>query len=152
MPIRAVDVNSRARSACYPQSTYCLLSDGHPILYHRITKPYFRTCSSYRTHSQASLCLCTLQTIADRLEETFGPRRYILEGNRPSQTAHLELFLALIQRTKLESKNYKGGISPLTPARLTPCFHSLPPILHRQIPNSIPDCSKGSGVFSSWCG
>ena len=29
------------------------LSDGNPTLYHRITKSYFRTCSTRRCHSQA---------------------------------------------------------------------------------------------------
>jgi hypothetical protein len=35
--------------------------------------------------------------IADHLEETFEPRRYLLDGNRPSQTARLALFHTLIQ-------------------------------------------------------
>ena len=36
------------------------LSDGNPTLYHRITKSYFRTCSTRRCRSQAPFCLCTL--------------------------------------------------------------------------------------------
>ena len=152
MPIRAVDMNSRARSACYPQSTYYSLSDGNPTFNHRITKPHFRACSSCRTRSQAHLCFCTLWTIADRPEWTFGPPRYSLEGNRPSQTAHLTLFPAWFHRTRLESRLQQAGISPLPPPRLTPKLHRLPAILHNQNPNPISECSKGSGVFSSWCG
>ena len=48
------------------------------------------------------MCLYTLRAIAIRTEGTFGHLRYILGGNRPSQTAHLALFIALIQGTKLE--------------------------------------------------
>ena len=145
-------MNSRARSACYPQSTYCSLSDGNPTFNHRITKPHFRACSSCRTRSQAHLCFCTLQTIADRLEWTFGPLRYSLEGNRPSQTAHLALSPAWFHRSRLESSHQQAGISPLPPPRLTPRLQRLLAILHNQYPNSISECSKGSGVFSSWCG
>ena len=152
MPIRAVDMNSRARSACYPQSTYCSLSDGNPTFNHRITNPYFRICVSCRTCSQAGLCAYTPQPIADRLEPTFGPLCYFLKGNRPSQTARLALFPAWIHRTRLESRLQQASISPLAPPRLTPQLQSLLAILHNQNPNSIPKCSKGSGVFSSWCG
>ena len=152
MPIRAVDMNSRARSACYPQSTYCSLSDGNPTFNHRITSPHFRACSSCRTRSQTPICAYTLQSIADRLEGIFGPLRYSLEGNRPSQTAHLALFHIWIHRIKLESRHQQASISPLPPPRLTPQLQRLLAILHNQYPNPIPKCSKGSGVFSSWCG
>ena len=152
MPIRAVDMNSRARSACYPQSTYCSLSDGNPTFNHRITSPHFRACSSCRTHSQTPICAYTLQSIADRLEGIFGPLRYSLEGNRPSQTAHLALFPAWFHRTRLESRHQQASISPLSRPRLTPRLHRLLAILHNQYPNPIPKCSKGSGVFPSWCG
>jgi len=40
-----------------------------------------------RSRSQAPLCLYTLRTIADRAEGTFVRLRYILGGDRPSQTA-----------------------------------------------------------------
>ena len=58
----------------------------------RITKPYFRTCSTCMSRSQAPLCFYTLRTITDRAEGTFGSLRYILGGDRPSQTTHLTLF------------------------------------------------------------
>ena len=32
---------------------------------HRITKSYFRTCSTRRCRSQAPFCLCTLQMVSD---------------------------------------------------------------------------------------
>jgi hypothetical protein len=37
------------------------------------------------------LCLYTLRTISNRAEGTFARLRYILGGDRPSQTAHLTL-------------------------------------------------------------
>ncbi len=42
------------------QGSFYPLSDGNPTFYHRITKSYFRTCSTRRCHSQAPFCLCTL--------------------------------------------------------------------------------------------
>ena len=42
----------------------------------------------------------------------------------------------------------QGGISTLTPQWLAPPLHSLPPILHKQIPNPTSDCSKAPrGLF-----
>src|SRR5689334_8810300 len=40
----------------------------------------------------------------------------------------------------------------MPPSQLALELHRLPPMLHKQNPNPIPGCSKGSGVFSSWCG
>ena len=44
------------------------------------------------SRSQAPLCFYTLRTITDRAEGTFGSLRYILGGDRPSQTTQLTLF------------------------------------------------------------
>src|SRR3546814_18926002 len=56
VPNTAVDMNSWAVSACYPQSTFYPLSDGPSIQNHRITMSCFRTCSTCQSHSQARLC------------------------------------------------------------------------------------------------
>ena len=56
----------------------------------------FRSCSTCRSRSQAPLCHYTLRTISNRAEGTFVRLRYILGGDRPSQTAHLTLFAARI--------------------------------------------------------
>lgn len=56
---------------------------------HRITKPDFRPCSTCRSRSQAPLCLYTLRMISIHSEGTFGRLRYLLGGDRPSQTARL---------------------------------------------------------------
>ena len=115
---------------------------------HQITKPYFRTCSVRRPHSQAPLCLCALRTITDRAEGTFGFLRYLLGGDRPSQTTHLAMSLARIHGTGLEVSQHKGGISRMAPPGLASKLQSLPPILHMYNKNSILSCSKGSrGLF-----
>jgi hypothetical protein len=82
-------VNSWLRSACYPRSTFYPLSDGPSTQNHRITKADFRLCSTCMSHSQAGLCLYTLQAISKRLEPTIARLRYILGGDRPSQTTPL---------------------------------------------------------------
>ena len=79
------------RSACYPRRTFYPLSDGPSIRNHRITKPYFRTCSTCRSRSQAPLCLYTLRLVSNQPEGTFGRLRYTLGGDRPSQTTRLTL-------------------------------------------------------------
>ncbi len=114
----------------------------------RITKPHFRVCSTCMSRSQAPLCLYTLRTIANRAEGTFGRLRYILGGDRPSQTAHLTLSFIRIHGLKLEPQQHKGGISRLAPERLAPSVHSLPPILHMHWRDPISSCSKGSRGLS----
>ena len=48
----------------------------------------------------------------------------------------------------LGSKHRQGGISTVAPPTLARQFHSLPPILHKQCPNSMPGCSKAPrGLF-----
>ncbi len=108
------------RSACYPRGSFYPLSDGPPTRYHRITKPDFRPCSTCRSRSQAPLCLYTLRTISDRSEGTFGRLRYILGGDRPSQTAHLTMSCHQFHGIQLELQYYQGGIPTTTPLRLTP--------------------------------
>ena len=89
MPNRSVDMSSWERSACYPRRTFYPLSDGPSTRNHRITMPDFRPCSTCRSRSEAPFCHCTLRAIPNRAEGTFGRLRYILGGDRPSQTAHL---------------------------------------------------------------
>ena len=92
VPNTAVDMNSWAVSACYPRSTFYPLSDGDSTLYRRITMADFRPCSTCQSRSQAPLCHYALRTISNRAEGTFARLRYILGGDRPSQTTHLTLF------------------------------------------------------------
>ena len=117
------------------------MSDGNPTLYHRITKSYFRTCSTRRCHSQAPFCLCTLRMVSVHSEGTFGRLRYPFGGDRPSQTARLTLSrISLLSR--LEFQYIKGGIPTSAPARLASSFPSLPPILYVMYQNPMSGYSK----------
>src|SRR3569832_237158 len=91
VPNIPVDVDSSRRYACFPRGSFYPLSDGPSMRNHRITKPDFRPCSTCRSRSQAPLCLYTLRMISNHSDGTFGRLRYILGGDRPSQTAHLTL-------------------------------------------------------------
>ena len=124
------------------------MSDGNSTLNRRITKTYFRTCSTCGSRSQAPLCLYTLRTISDRAEGTFARLRYILGGDRPSQTTHLSLSSARIHGTLLEIQYTKGGISRTAPRQPQPALPSLPPILSEMDRTPIPSCSKGSRGLS----
>jgi hypothetical protein len=106
--------------------------------------PYFRTCSTCRSHSQAPLCHCTLRTVTKRAEGTFRSLRYSFGGDHPSQTTHQ----AMSPIQELELKCLKGGISRLAPQTLAYPVQSLPPILHINLPKSMLSYSKGSrGLF-----
>ena len=112
-------MDSWERLACYPQGSFYPLSDGHSTLYHRITKPDFRPCSTCPSRSQAPFCLYTLRAISVRSEGTFGRLRYIFGGDRPSQTARLRLSGRVLV-FPLEFNYGKGGIPTMTPLRLAP--------------------------------
>ena len=75
--------------------------------------------------------------ISNHSEGTFERLRYSLGGDRPSQTAHQTLSLYQIHGTKLEIQFIKGGIPPVTPRKLAPTSHSLPPILYIMYRTSI---------------
>ena len=142
MPNLPVDVNSWGRSACYPQGSFYPLSDGLSIQHRRITKPDFRPCSTCRSRSQAPFCLCTLRTISNRTEGTFGRLRYSLGGDRPSQTAHLTVSPDQIHGRRLESQYPKSGIPRLAPRTLARSLPSLPPILYMEYRDPISSYSE----------
>src|SRR2546427_2601077 len=112
--------------------------------------PCFRTCLTCGSRSQAPLCHCTRRLIANQPEGTFGRLRYILGGDRPSQTTHLTLFTSRFHGEVLEAQNTKGGISRLAPQQPKPLLHSLPPILSEESQTPISGCSKGSRGLSVW--
>ena len=103
-------MSSWVRSACYPRSTFYPLSDVPSMQKHRITLASFRSCSTCLSHSQASFCLYTLRSISDRSEETFVRLRYLLGGDRPSQTAHLGVSSPRITE-KSENPSFKRVVS-----------------------------------------
>ena len=87
------------------------MSDNPSTRDYRITKPYFRICSTDKSRSQAPFYLCARRLIANQAEGTFELLRYSLGGDRPSQTAHLALSAARIHGSGLEFKHNKGGVS-----------------------------------------
>ena len=142
MPNLPVDVNSWGRSACYPQGSFCPLSDGISIHYHLITNSDFRLCSTCWSRSQSGLYVYTHCAISVRAEPNFERLRYLFGGDRPSQTAHLTLSPARIHGHWLEIRSIKSGIPRLPPHRLTTVFHRLPPILYIMLRISVSSCSK----------
>ena len=148
MPNTAVDMNSWAVSACYPRRTFYPLSDGPSIQNHRITRTYFRTCSTCQSRSQAPLCSCTHCAMSDRAEGTFVLLRYSLGGDRPSQTAQITRSAPQIHGKALEFKHNKAGVSASTRTDPEADGHSLPATLRMLGLNPILSYSKGSRGLS----
>ncbi len=86
--------------------------------------------------------------MADRTEGTFERLRYILGGDRPSQTTRLAMSYGRIHGTWLESQFSQGGISRMAPRDLATSLQRLPPILHMWSLNPIIGYSKGSRGLS----
>ena len=124
------------------------MSDGDSTFHRRITKPYFRTCSTCRSRSQLTLYFCALLVIAKHDEVSFGLLRYSLGGYRPSKTARLTWSEFQIHGTSLDSRSAKAGISRVAPLSLTTEFQRLPAILHITNQKTISEYSKGSRGLS----
>ena len=80
--------------------------------------------------------------ISDHAERTFERLRYLLGGDRPSQTARLTMSPDQIHGRRLEFQHSKSGIPRTAPHGLTTMFPSLPPILYMGYRNPILGCSK----------
>ena len=148
MPNRGVDVNSRPRSACYPQSTFYPLSDGASTSNRRITRSRFRVCSTCPSRSEARFYPCARRTIADRAERTFELLRYRLGGNRPSQTDPLALSRPRIHGAGLDDRLRKTGISLVPPPLPEGGPPRLPAMLRMRSQSPVPEYSEGSWGLS----
>ena len=82
------------------------------------------------------------------LSRPYARLRYILGGDRPSQTTHLTRSTSRIDGLALESQYVEGGIPRMAPRRLAPTYHSLPPILYTTNRRPMSSCSKGSRGLS----
>ena len=92
--------------------------------------------------------LRSFRAIADRAEGTIARLRYLLGGDRPSQTARLTRSLSRIHGTRLGLQHHQGGISLMAPRALAGPSHSLPPMLHKWCRRAMSGCSKGArGLF-----
>src|ERR671939_694481 len=100
VPNLAVDMDSWARSACYPRGTFYPLSDTASTSQCRITSPSFRSCSTCLSHSQA-------------------PQLNYPSGAVPDPD----------HGSRLDAQFDQIGISTLTPPTLACRLHSLPHIL-----------------------
>ena len=126
VPNFPADMDSRGKSACYPRGNFYPLIDGPSTRYHRFTKPAFPPCSTCVCRSQATLYLCALQTISNRLEVTFGRLRYSFGGDRPSQTTHQTRSLKL--RLQVRTPNLSGwyftvaSTEPKSPVSMAPTY------------------------------
>ena len=145
MPNLAVDVDSWARSACYPRSTFCPLSDGRSAPGRRITRTRFRACPRCPSRSLARLCSCTLKA-----------------GCRPARAYLARASVTLWEATApvklptwrgppvrgLGGQGVGGGIPRPAPRKLALPFLSLPPILYATPRHPPPSCSEGSRGLS----
>ena len=138
MPNLPVDVDSWGRSACYPQGSFYPLSDGnsHSHTAGSLT-PTFVTARSVDLAVRLSYAFTLKSMVSIHAERTFERLRYLLGGDRPSQTARLAMSPDLIQSHRLEFQHSKSGIPTATPRKLTPSVPSLPPILYMKYRNSI---------------
>ena len=75
-------------------------------------------------------------------EPTFERLRYLLGGDRPSQTAHLTMSPDRFHGRRLEFQYHKSGIQRTAPQKLTLLLPRLPPILYIQYQNPILGYSK----------
>ena len=80
--------------------------------------------------------------ISDHSEVTIGRLRYILGGDRPSQTARLTVSPDRIHGRRLEFQYLKSGIPTSTPHKLASMVLCLPPILYIKYRNPISGYSK----------
>ena len=148
MPNLAVDVDSWARSACYPRSTFYPLSDGHSTLCRRITRTDFRPCSRCLSRSQARLHSCALGTVADRPERTLcaPPLRF---GRRPPQSnCPPGTVPEPVDGLGLGRRSREGSIPRAAPRGLAPPDLCLLPILYTRDQRPMPSCSEGSRGLS----
>ena len=148
MPNLAVDVDSWARSACYPRSTFYPLSDGPPTRGRRITRAWFPTCSARPPRSQAGLHSCALGTVADRPEPTLrAPPLHF--GRRPPQSNYPP---GTVPRPDdgagLGGRRGEGSIPRAPPRGLAPPLRGLLPILYTPNQTPMPSCSEGSRGLS----
>jgi len=136
-------MGARVRLACYPRGTFYPVSDSPSTRYCRITRAHFRDCSTGTSRSKAGLCPYTRNTVSNRAEPTFALLRYLLGGDRPSQTAQLARSPARLHGPGLGHNATQGGISRMAPPQPELRLRRLPPILRSAPSWPIPACSKG---------
>jgi hypothetical protein len=105
---------------------------GAPIRHQRVTKPCFRNCSTCLSRSKVPLCLCTRRLVSDQPEGTVGRLRYLLGGDRPSQTTRLTRSRNRVTVT----------VSRTPPGWCSIGGQALPPTLYKRGKAATLGCSK----------
>ena len=146
-------MDARERLACYPRGTFYPLSYDPSTRDRRITRAHFRDCSTCLSCSKAGLCSYTRHTVSNRAEPTFALLRYLLGGDRPSQTAQHARSPAQFHGNRGEITNIKRVVfqgwlhqnrnSGFNASHLSYAFH-----IHNQYMPAV----KVHGVFPSCCG
>jgi hypothetical protein len=126
VPNRLVDMDSRKRSACYPRSSFYLLSPIPPTRESRITNTRFRVCSTYRSRSQAGLSrLHDRPWFPFRVSQPLYASVTFLEATSPVKLPVRQCSSpGFLCRSKLDFPISKSGIPY--------CARRLPPILDSQ--------------------
>ena len=141
-------MDSWARSACYPRSTFYPLSDGPPTRGRRITRACFRTCSACGPRSQARLYSC-IQKDGCRPSRADLSAPPLLFRRRPPQSNYPPGTVPAPDRgCGLGRRRGGGGIPRATPPGLASRVLGLPPILYTAPRQPMPSCSKGSRGLS----
>ena len=141
-------MDSWARSACYPRSTFYPLSDGPPTWGRRITRACFRTCSTRGSRSQARLYSC-IQKDGCRPSRADLRAPPLPFGRRPPQSNCPPGTVPPPAHGRgLGRRTGEGGIPRSAPPGLAPRHRSLPPILYTPEQRPMPSCSEGSRGLS----
>ena len=148
MPNLAVDVDSWARSACYPRSTFYPLSDGRSTPGRRITRADFRPCSGCPPRSQAGFHSCALKD-GCRPSRAHLRAPPLLFGRRPPQSNYPPGTVPAPGHGRGLGRRSAGGSIPRSPPPgLAPRHLRLLPILYAADQRPMPSCSKGSRGLS----
>ncbi len=127
VPNSPVAVSARGLLAFYPRGSFYPLINSRSIPNCWVTRSDFRLCSSCSSRSQAPLCPYTRRAISNRTEGTFEHLRYLLGGDRPSQTTHQVLSRDPIRAT-VRVPRYRGWYSKVAstgaraPASVAPTY------------------------------
>jgi hypothetical protein len=81
--------------------------------------PSFDPARPVRLAVKPAFAFALYRMISNHPERTFGRLRYLLGGDRPSQTARLARSPTPIQGSRLERRCSEGGIPTASPVSLT---------------------------------
>ncbi len=148
MPNLAVDVDSWARSACYPRSTFYPFSDGPPTRAAGSLEPAFAPARLVGLAVKPACTLAFKRTVArpSRADLRAPPlpfRRRPPQSNCPPGTVPEP-----VDGLGLGRRSREGSIPRAAPRGLAPPDRCLLPILYTRDQRPMPSCSEGSRGLS----